>query len=153
MEASKSANVFYLSPKSTKSKIVFEDNTFHIYSHIDTKPNGKSIKPILLPSPAMVELVDLLPFLQHKMKEIKEMVDPEDRDYFITTINTSGIYQAKLSVSTYKAAPFIWLKLYFPVEDASNPSQEKMCVCHGGSIFNDVDPIALLNYVKAQIKS
>ena len=159
-------NVFYLSEKSKQARICY-DKVFYVHSHQIDKPNGQLIKPIILSGSEMKELVELLPSYQKKMQEIifemNEKInedardrsaglvpkpEPKDREYLGKTVRNRGIYSAKMTLSTYKMNPYIWLKLYFLAEEEGKEVQK---CCHGGSILNDVDPVALSTFVESRL--
>ena len=171
MDPSTSENVYYLSPLSKKARIEFKKNEFFVHSHIEDSLE-KKIKPIILPMSSMQTLIEILPMFLNTIKTIefenqvkvdedsihssselkKNSLLPIDKEYNRVILNTSGIYQAIMTVSTYMLKPYIWLKLHFNVEDRYNPGTMKACICNGGTIFNDVDIIGLTNFVNSKIQ-
>ena len=169
MDQSKSENVFFLSPLGQQARVEFADNLFKIYSHL-TEKNGKIIASINLSKSSMQTLIGILPVLQNSMQiieyDMKGKVDkdsihnsagivgsilPTDKEYNRVLIDSSGIFKTFLTVSTWNQKVYIWLKKYFSTVDRNNPNVMVDCVCNGGTLFNNVDCVALSQFVNSKI--
>ena len=87
----------------------------------------------------------------HNSAGIVGSILPTDKEYNRVLIDSSGIFKTFLTVSTWNQKVYIWLKKYFSTVDRNNPNVMVDCVCNGGTLFNNVDCVALSQFVHSKI--
>lgn len=161
MENSKCENVFHYLPGNELAKIEFKNKAFYIHSSVA----GDDKKPIILSILAMKKLVSFLPLFLEQLRQVQFELDgklqedalhhlggikstsllPPDRVFakkiicFSPPSSKRPTYETTLVLSTFETRPYIWLKVFFDVDDKFNPGKLITCCCKGGARLEQVE--------------
>ena len=153
--------------------VEFKSGKFFVHSSVSAREDpatgtAKKKKDIILKTEDMVTLVAVLPEMLERCRQLQAEIDSvknsgvpvPDSVWSSQVICVSEpkenkdrdgkqpvIFTTSLTLSTYEKVPYLWLKVFFDVEDKYQPGKKKTCCCQGGSLCGNADPAGLAAFV------